>query len=71
MKPDPIFPEDTPPFAAIVGETGNEHGHVLHVGHDGDEAMRVAIVECDRYNGDGWWLVRDCGQDWARGGRWS
>lgn len=57
-------------YEIVVGETGNEIGHVaksLHVSMEA--AVRKAKKLCSAYDGDGWWLVRgDCGYH-EHGGR--
>lgn len=57
-------------YRIIVGETGNECGHVTVSEHVSDAAaIRKAKRMCRAYDGDGWWrVVRDC-QTIGKGGR--
>lgn len=57
-------------YQIIVGETGNECGHVHTSEHVSDAAaVRKAKRLCAAYNGDGWWRVECAGETVARGGR--
>jgi hypothetical protein len=57
-------------YQIIVGETGNECGHVTSSSHVSDAAaVRKAKRLCAEYDGDGWWRVECDGALVARGGR--
>ena len=57
-------------YQIIVGETGNECGHVTSSSHVSDRAaIRAAKRRCAEYHGDGWWRVEAEGALVARGGR--
>ena len=57
-------------YTIIVGETGNERGHVTDSIHASDAAaVRKAKRLCAAYRGDGWWRVEYIGSTVARGGR--
>jgi len=57
-------------YRIIVGETGNELGHVTISRHVSDRAaIRAAKRRCAKYHGDGWWRVESEGATVARGGR--
>ena len=57
-------------YRIIVGETGNECGHVRIGKHVSDAAaIRAAKRRCSAYHGDGWWRVEAEGALVARGGR--
>ena len=57
-------------YQIIVGETGNEFGHVTSSSHVSDAAaVRKAERLCAEYHGDGWWRVECAGATVARGGR--
>jgi hypothetical protein len=57
-------------YSIIVGETGNECGHVTISSHVSDAAaVRKAKKSCAAYRGDGWWRVECAGATVARGGR--
>jgi hypothetical protein len=57
-------------YQIIVGETGNEVGHVTSSSHVSDAAaVRKAKELCAAYRGDGWWRVECAGATVARGGR--
>jgi hypothetical protein len=57
-------------YQIIVGETGNESGHVTSSSHVSDAAaVRKAKELCAAYKGDGWWRVECAGATLARGGR--
>jgi hypothetical protein len=58
-------------YITVVGETGNEQGHVAEVSAANDAAaIRKAKRAVAAYRGDGWWIVRDdSGREVARGGR--
>lgn len=59
-------------YQIIVGETGNERGHIHRSAHVSDAAaIRAAKRLCAPYSGDGWWLVECDGSTVARGGRAS
>lgn len=59
-------------YQIIVGETGNERGHVTDSSHFSDAAaVRKARRLCAAYRGDGWWRVECAGATVARGGRAS
>lgn len=57
-------------YQIIIGETGNEVGHISTQMHPDDRAAIMA-AECaaKAYNGDGWWIVKDEGHIIARGGK--
>jgi hypothetical protein len=57
-------------YQIIIGETGNECGHVTisrHVSYAA--AVRKAKELCAEYHGDGWWRVECAGATVASGGR--
>ena len=57
-------------YQIIIGETGNECGHVIGSRHISDAAaVRKARRLCAEYHGDGWWRVECAGATVARGGR--
>lgn len=57
-------------YRIIIGETGNELGHVTNSSHVSDAAaVRKAKLLCATYKGDGWWRVECEGATVARGGR--
>ncbi len=57
-------------YQIIIGETGNECGHVTSSRHASDAAaVRKAKRLCAAYRGDGWWRVECAGATVARGGR--
>ncbi len=57
-------------YQIIVGETGNECGHVASSRHVSDAAaVRKAKRLCATYKGDGWWRVECAGATVARCGR--
>ena len=57
-------------YQIIVGETGNECGHVHTSAYASDAAaVREAKRLCEAYRGDGWWRVECEGATVARGGR--
>ncbi len=57
-------------YQIIIGETGNEVGHVTSSSHVSDAAaVRKAARLCAEYHGDGWWRVECAGTTVARGGR--
>ena len=57
-------------YQIIIGETGNECGHVTSSSHVSDAAaVRRAKELCAAYRGDGWWRVECYGATVARGGR--
>lgn len=57
-------------YAIIIGETGNERGHVYSSAYADDAAaIRAAKRLCAAYRGDGWWRVECDGETVARGGR--
>jgi hypothetical protein len=57
-------------YTIIVGETGNECGHLTNSSHVTDAAaVRMAKRLCAAYKGDGWWRVDCYGVCVARGGR--
>ena len=57
-------------YRIIVGESGNEQGHV-RVGQFADDAAAIRAAKRDAkcYGGDGWWRVECAGATVARGGR--
>jgi len=57
-------------YRIIVGETGNECGHVTVSDHVSDgAAIAKAKRLCREYDGDGWWSVERNGQLVELGGR--
>ena len=57
-------------YQIIIGETGNEYGHVTSSRYASDAAaIRAAKRRCAEYHGDGWWRVECEGATVARGGR--
>lgn len=57
-------------YHIIVGEVGNECGHVEVSDHVSDRAaITKARRLCREYDGDGWWRVECGGQTVDRGGR--
>lgn len=59
-------------YTIIVGETGNEIGHICSSQTCSDAAaVRKAKRLCATYKGDGWWRVECEGATVARGGRAS
>ena len=57
-------------YRIIVGEVGNECGHVTVSDHVSDAAaIRAAKRAAKCYGGDGWWRVECAGATVARGGR--
>jgi len=70
LKRWPSTNEKKQGYQIIVGETGNERGHVTHSSHFSDAAaVRKARRLCAAYRGDGWWRVECAGAMVARGGR--
>ena len=57
-------------YSIIIGEVGNEVGHVITISCVSDAAaIAKAKKECRAYNGDGWWRVERDGQTVDKGGR--
>jgi hypothetical protein len=57
-------------YKIIVGEVGNEVGHVTVSDHVSDKAATAKARRlCREYDGDGWWRVECGGQTVATGGR--
>ena len=57
-------------YRIIVGEVGNEVGHVTVSEHVSDAAaITKAKRMCRAYDGDGWWRVERDGQTIDKGGR--
>lgn len=57
-------------YTIIVGETGNECGHIYTSAYADDAAaIRAAKRLCADYDDDGWWRVECAGATVARGGR--
>lgn len=57
-------------YQIVVGETGNDFGHITDSSHVSDAAaIRKAKRMCAEYNGDGWWIVRDMTGGEAKGGK--
>lgn len=45
-------------WQAIVGEVGNEQGHVVGTYGSRESAERAARRAVRAYHGDGWWITR-------------
>jgi hypothetical protein len=57
-------------YEIIIGETGNERGHLVRERHiSDDQAIRRARHKAGKYKGDGWWRVVCAGTIIAHGGR--
>ena len=52
----------------IVGEKGNEQGHIIEVQGDEKSAKRVLRKELAKYGGDGWARIEYStdGENWER-----
>jgi len=54
-------------YRIVVGEQGNERGHIIAAGADERRARRMLARELAKYGGDGWGRLEvNCGAGWER-----